>query len=146
MRILYFKGYKWFLSQNQRVRIDFLIYRRYEVLAKHIKPFFKKHWSERMSVSGLKSIARKYIVCWTESQLVCCTLWKKKLQSLRRTLWCYKEYLHFEKGINNWNFMNSIKCQKLLFYAPSSIFMIFVNFMPALRVLEGKVNYHSSNG
>ena len=39
MKILYLKGYKWLLSQNQRVRIDFLVYTRYEVLAKHIKPF-----------------------------------------------------------------------------------------------------------
>ena len=43
MKILYLKGYKWLLSQNQRVRIDFLGYRRYEALAKHIKPFFKKN-------------------------------------------------------------------------------------------------------
>ena len=41
MKILYLKGYKWLLSQNQRVRIDFLGYRRYETLAKHIKPFLK---------------------------------------------------------------------------------------------------------
>ena len=43
MKILYLKGYKWLLSQNQRVRIDFLGYRRYNALAKHIKPFFKKN-------------------------------------------------------------------------------------------------------
>ena len=35
------KGYKWLLSQNQRVRIDFLSYRRYEALGKPIKPFLK---------------------------------------------------------------------------------------------------------
>ena len=40
MKSLYLKGYKWLLSQNQRVRIDFLGYRQYEALAKHIKPFF----------------------------------------------------------------------------------------------------------
>ena len=40
MKILYLKGYKWLLSQNQRVRKNFFGYRRYE--AKHIKPFFKK--------------------------------------------------------------------------------------------------------
>ena len=39
MKILYLKGYKLFLSQNQQVRIDSLGYRRYEPLAKHIKPF-----------------------------------------------------------------------------------------------------------
>ena len=39
MKILYLKGYKWLLSQNQRVRNNFSGYRRYEALAKHIKPF-----------------------------------------------------------------------------------------------------------
>ena len=43
MNILYLKGYKWLLSQNQNRRIDFLGYRRYEALAEHIKPSFKKH-------------------------------------------------------------------------------------------------------
>ena len=42
MNILYLKSYKWLLFQNQRVRNDFFGYRRYEALAKHIKPFFKK--------------------------------------------------------------------------------------------------------
>ena len=42
MKILYLEGYKWLLPQDQRVRISFLGYTRYEVLAKHIKPFFKK--------------------------------------------------------------------------------------------------------
>ena len=41
MKILYLKGYKWLLSQNQRVRNDFFGYRRYEALAKHMKPFLK---------------------------------------------------------------------------------------------------------
>ena len=41
MEILYSKSYKWFLSQNQQVRIVFLGYMRYEALAKHIKPFLK---------------------------------------------------------------------------------------------------------
>ena len=48
MKILYLKGYKWVLSQNQRKRIDFLGYRRYEALAKHIKSVFKK----RIKVKG----------------------------------------------------------------------------------------------
>ena len=39
MKILYLKGYKWLLSQNQGVRNNFFGYRRYEALAKHIKPF-----------------------------------------------------------------------------------------------------------
>ena len=51
--MLYLKGYKWLLSQNQRVRNDFSGYRRYEALAKHIKPFFTKHLSERTFVRGL---------------------------------------------------------------------------------------------
>ena len=42
MKILYLKGYKWLLSENQRVRNDFFGYRRYEALAKHVKAFFKK--------------------------------------------------------------------------------------------------------
>ena len=41
MKILYLKGYKWLLSQNQRVRNDFFDYRRYEALAKDVKPFLK---------------------------------------------------------------------------------------------------------
>ena len=42
MKILYLKGYKRLLSQNQQVKIEFFGYRRYEALAKHIKPFFLK--------------------------------------------------------------------------------------------------------
>ena len=42
MEILYLKGYKWF-SQKQQAGSDFLGSRRYEALAKHIKPFLKKH-------------------------------------------------------------------------------------------------------
>ena len=42
MKILYLKGYKWLLSQKQSKRIDFLGYRRYEALAKHIKSVLKK--------------------------------------------------------------------------------------------------------
>ena len=42
MKILYLKGYKMLLSQNQRVRIDFPGYRLYESVAKNIEPFFKK--------------------------------------------------------------------------------------------------------
>ena len=38
MRIYYNKIYKWLLSQNQRVRNGFFGYRRYEALAKHVKP------------------------------------------------------------------------------------------------------------
>ena len=41
MKILCLKGYKWLLFQNQRVRNDSFGYRRYEALAKHIKPFLK---------------------------------------------------------------------------------------------------------
>ena len=39
MKAYYLKDYKWFFSQNHRVRNDFFGYRRYEALAKHIKPF-----------------------------------------------------------------------------------------------------------
>ena len=38
--LLYLKGYKGFLSQNQKVRNDFFGCRRYEAL--HSKPFLKK--------------------------------------------------------------------------------------------------------
>ena len=41
MKILYLKGYKWSLSQIQRVRIDCVGYILYEALAKH-QTFFKK--------------------------------------------------------------------------------------------------------
>ena len=51
MKILYLNDHKWLLSQNQRVRIDFLGYRWYKALAKHIKTFLKKYESERASVS-----------------------------------------------------------------------------------------------
>ena len=40
--MLHLKGYKWLLSQNQRVRNDFFGYRWYWTLAKHIKPFLRK--------------------------------------------------------------------------------------------------------
>ena len=43
MKVLYLKGYKWLLSENQQVINDLIGYRRYEALAKHIKPFLKKH-------------------------------------------------------------------------------------------------------
>ena len=43
MKILYLKGYKWLLFQNQRVRFEFCGYRQSETLAKHMKPFLKKH-------------------------------------------------------------------------------------------------------
>ena len=43
MKILYLKGYKWLLFQNQRVRFEISGYRQSEALAKHIKPFFTKH-------------------------------------------------------------------------------------------------------
>ena len=43
MKILYLKGDKKLLSQNPQIRIDFLGYRRYEAMAKHIKTLFKKH-------------------------------------------------------------------------------------------------------
>ena len=55
MKILYLKGYKWLLSQNQRVRIDFLGNRPYEALIKHIKSFLKKQ-SKTMSVPRLHDI------------------------------------------------------------------------------------------
>ena len=42
MKIVYLKGYRWLLSQNQLVRNDFFGYRQYDALAKHIKPFLKK--------------------------------------------------------------------------------------------------------
>ena len=42
IKILYLKGYRWLFSQNQWVRIGLLDYRRYEALAKHVKPFLKK--------------------------------------------------------------------------------------------------------
>ena len=42
MKNLYLKGYKWLLSQNQRVRIDSLRYRRCKALAKYKRPFLKK--------------------------------------------------------------------------------------------------------
>ena len=39
IKILYLKGYKWLLSQNQRVRNGCFGCRRYEALVKQIKPF-----------------------------------------------------------------------------------------------------------
>ena len=53
MKILYLKGCKWLLSQNQRVRYEFSGYGQSEALAKYIRPFFTKHRSERTSVPQL---------------------------------------------------------------------------------------------
>ena len=39
MKLLYLKGYRWLLSQNQQVRIYFFGYRQYEALTKHMKLF-----------------------------------------------------------------------------------------------------------
>ena len=39
MKILYLKAHKLLLSQNLRVKNDVFGYRRYEALAKHMKPF-----------------------------------------------------------------------------------------------------------
>ena len=43
MKIFFLKDYKRLVSQNQRVRNDFFGYRRYQSLAKHSKPFVRKH-------------------------------------------------------------------------------------------------------
>ena len=51
MELLYLKDYKWVLSQNELVRIDFLGYRRYELLAKHIKPFFQKKLKRKDAIA-----------------------------------------------------------------------------------------------
>ena len=53
MKKIFLKDYKWLLSQNQRVRNGCFGYRRCEALAQHIKPFLKKHSSERTTVPGL---------------------------------------------------------------------------------------------
>ena len=56
MKILYLKGYRWLLSQTQRVKNHFFGYRRYKTLAKHIRPFLKtseKMGNERKSVPQL---------------------------------------------------------------------------------------------
>ena len=41
MKILYFNGYKWLLSHDQRLRNNFFGYRWYKALAKHIKTLKK---------------------------------------------------------------------------------------------------------
>ena len=43
MKILYLKGYKWLLSQNQGLRNDFFGHKRYYELAKYIKTSLKKN-------------------------------------------------------------------------------------------------------
>ena len=59
MKILYSNNFVfaisacWLVAKNQLVGISFLGYIRYEALAKHIKPFFEKHKSERTSVPRL---------------------------------------------------------------------------------------------
>ena len=57
MKILYLKGYKWLLSMNQRVRNIFFGYRRYQALAKLIKPFLKN-----IKVKGLQCPHQKKIM------------------------------------------------------------------------------------
>ena len=42
MKILYSKGYKCLLSQNQRARNDFFGYGQYEGLAKYSQTFLRK--------------------------------------------------------------------------------------------------------
>ena len=54
MKILNLKGCNWL---NQQVRNDFFGYRRYEALAKHIKPFFKKTFNWKDSVPGLNQFS-----------------------------------------------------------------------------------------
>ena len=80
MKILYLKGYKWLFSQNQLVKNDFFGDGRYKALAKHIKPFLKKHERERTSVPGLlvinciyffKTISF-YLLIMLENQLSYC--------------------------------------------------------------------------
>ena len=63
MEILYLKGYKWLLSQNKRIGIDFLGYRRYKALAKHIKPFLKTLKSK--DVSARTIIFLNFLTLWS---------------------------------------------------------------------------------
>ena len=42
MKSLHLNGYKWLLSQKQRITIDFLRYRRDKALTQYIKHFLKK--------------------------------------------------------------------------------------------------------
>ena len=60
MKMLYLKGYKWLLSQNQRARIDFLGYRRYEAQATHIKSFFKKKQVLKVTESTPRLLRRRW--------------------------------------------------------------------------------------
>ena len=59
MKILYLKGYKWLLSMNQRVRNGFFGYRRYQALAKLIKPFLKN-----IKVKGRQCPHQKELCSW----------------------------------------------------------------------------------
>ena len=65
MKILYFKGCKWLLSQKQQVRNDFFGYGQYESLANHVKPFLKsikvKRLMLRLVLTNVSSV-RAYIL------------------------------------------------------------------------------------
>ena len=67
MKTLYLKGYKWLLSQNQRVRIDFLGYTWYEAVAKYIKFFLKKP----LNLKDVNALTKKLIPV---SKTNCCVL------------------------------------------------------------------------
>ena len=41
MKILYLKGYKWLVPQNQQVRTDFFGYRQSQAPDNQVKPFLK---------------------------------------------------------------------------------------------------------
>ena len=81
MNVLYLNGYKCLLSQNRRVIIDFLGYIRYDTLAKHIKPFFERPESGRVSARINKSILARIsfyhyfcLGCLRLNRLFCCLL------------------------------------------------------------------------
>ena len=63
MKILYLKGYKWLLFQNQPLKNDLFDYGRYEALAKFIKSFLGN-----IKVKGLECPDYKYKVATCEEK------------------------------------------------------------------------------
>ena len=103
MKILYLKGCKWLLSQNQQVRNDFFGYRWYETLARHIKPFLKKalKWKD-ISVQTMSFLVIKLLwfaliyFFWVITESFIAAV-RNNIRLLLRKMWFQDGYSHFMK-------------------------------------------------
>ena len=88
MKSLHLNGYKWLLSQKQRITIDFLRYRRDKTLTQHIKHFLKK-WKDDSNRPIKRKMEEAHLTHFT-SIFLFYTPWK-----------CHKTFgfLTFSRGI-----------------------------------------------